>query len=201
MIRVLVRALTPLAASGLVRMIESDPELAVVDGKDDAPEPDVVLVEVDPEADTSRDAPVEAAAGSAPVVLLADDPAAEWITEAIAAGARAVLPRGVTEAALTATLRAASAGLIVVHPDAAGVLPAARSPGSGRDQAGEALTRREMTVLRTMGEGLANKEIAARLGISEHTVKFHVAAILSKLGATSRTEAVMLAVRRGLLMV
>jgi len=81
------------------------------------------------------------------------------------------------------------------------MLPAFRPADAGPGPAGEPLTRREATVLRTMGEGLANKEIAARLGISEHTVKFHVAAILSKLGATSRTEAVILAVRRGLLMV
>jgi DNA-binding NarL/FixJ family response regulator len=52
-----------------------------------------------------------------------------------------------------------------------------------------------------MADGLPNKEIASRLGISDHTVKFHVAAILGKLGAMSRTEAVMIAVRRGLVMV
>jgi len=201
MIRVLVRALTPLAASGLGRMIASDPDLAVIAGEDEGAEADVVLLEVDPEADAARDAPAEAAAGGPPVVLLADDPPAEWMTEALASGARAVLPRTITETELTAALRAVSAGLIVHHPDAAGMIPAARSAGADRDRAAEALTRREMTVLRAMGDGLANKEIAARLGISEHTVKFHVAAILAKLGATSRTEAVMLAVRRGLLLV
>jgi DNA-binding NarL/FixJ family response regulator len=52
-----------------------------------------------------------------------------------------------------------------------------------------------------MAEGLSNKEIASHLGISDHTVKFHVAAIMGKLGATSRTEAVMMAVRKGLVMV
>jgi two-component system, NarL family, nitrate/nitrite response regulator NarL len=62
----------------------------------------------------------------------------------------------------------------------------------------EALTAREIEVLELMAEGLANKAIAARLGISDQTVKFHVAAILGKLDATNRTEAVRRAVRRGL---
>ena len=60
-----------------------------------------------------------------------------------------------------------------------------------------ALTERETEVLGLLAQGLANKQIAARLGISEHTVKFHVSAIYSKLGASSRTEAVRLGVRQG----
>jgi DNA-binding NarL/FixJ family response regulator len=62
----------------------------------------------------------------------------------------------------------------------------------------EALTQRELQVLRMMAGGLGNKEIAAQLAISEHTAKFHVAQILAKLGANSRTEAVALGMRRGL---
>ncbi len=62
----------------------------------------------------------------------------------------------------------------------------------------ETLTSRELQVLRMLADGLGNKEIAAQLGISEHTAKFHVAQILAKLGATSRTEAVMIGIRRGL---
>ena len=60
------------------------------------------------------------------------------------------------------------------------------------------LTPREKEVLQFIALGLANKTIAGRLGISEHTVKFHVASLLSKLGAASRTEAVLLGARRGL---
>ena len=65
--------------------------------------------------------------------------------------------------------------------------------------ASELLTARELQVLALLAEGLANKAIAARLGISDHTVKFHVNAILGKLGAESRTEAVTRAARAGLL--
>ena len=63
----------------------------------------------------------------------------------------------------------------------------------------ESLTHREQEVLELLAEGLPNKAIAARLGISDQTVKFHVASISAKLGATNRTEAVRIALRRGLL--
>jgi DNA-binding CsgD family transcriptional regulator len=63
----------------------------------------------------------------------------------------------------------------------------------------EEITSRETDVLRMLAQGLVNKEIAARLGISEHTVKFHISSILDKLGASTRTEAVTLGIRRGLI--
>jgi len=63
----------------------------------------------------------------------------------------------------------------------------------------EEITSRETDVLRMLAEGLVNKDIAARLGISEHTVKFHISSILDKLGASTRTEAVTLGIRRGLI--
>ncbi len=63
----------------------------------------------------------------------------------------------------------------------------------------EEITSRETEVLGMLAEGLVNKDIAARLGISEHTVKFHISSILDKLGASTRTEAVTLGIRRGLI--
>ena len=65
-------------------------------------------------------------------------------------------------------------------------------------QAGAALTARELDVLRLVARGLSNKEIAADLGITTHTVKYHLAAVLEKLDVRSRTEAVSLGVRKGL---
>jgi len=73
-------------------------------------------------------------------------------------------------------------------------------PRSAPDVAPEALTPREIEVLVMIAEGLGNRTIAQRLGISEHTVKFHVSAIFAKLGVTSRTEAVKIGIRRGLIM-
>jgi len=64
----------------------------------------------------------------------------------------------------------------------------------------EPLTKREREVLQMLAGGLANKEIAARLAISDHTVKFHVASILGKLGVSTRTEAVSVGIRRGLVL-
>jgi DNA-binding NarL/FixJ family response regulator len=65
----------------------------------------------------------------------------------------------------------------------------------------EALTPREVEILQLLAAGLGNKEIASRLGISDHTVKFHVASVIGKLGAASRTEAVTLGIRHGLVMI
>ena len=73
-------------------------------------------------------------------------------------------------------------------------------PRAGPDALAEALTPRELEVLQLLAEGLSNKLIAARLGISEHTAKFHVNAILGKLGAQTRAEAVAQAARLGLLL-
>src|SRR5919204_553800 len=110
------------------------------------------------------------------------------------------LPREASGEQLVATVRAVASGLVVVDPALAGDLfaPAALAVNGSVDGPGEDLTAREREVLQLVAEGLANKTIASRLGISEHTVKFHVAAILAKLGAGSRTEAVHLGARRGL---
>lgn len=76
------------------------------------------------------------------------------------------------------------------------VIAAAANPEDA--QAVEALTPRETQVLELVAEGLSNKAIAARLGVSDETVKFHLASVLGKLGASNRTDAVRRAIRRGL---
>jgi DNA-binding NarL/FixJ family response regulator len=83
--------------------------------------------------------------------------------------------------------------------EADAILIAAPRPGREEPIPVETLTARETEVLELLAEGLSNKAIAARLGISDQTVKFHVASIGGKLGAANRTEAVRLAVRRGLI--
>jgi len=98
-------------------------------------------------------------------------------------------------------VEAAAAGLIVLHPaEFDAMFPAAEPASSPLAELVEPLTPRESEVLQMLASGLANKEIATRLAISEHTVKFHVASILGKLGAASRTEAVTLGIRRGLVL-
>ena len=131
------------------------------------------------------------AGGHAPVIALVDDPAAE-AAAALRAGARAVLRRDASAPELVAAIEAVAAGLVVLHPDA---VP--RPPQS--DAAAEPLTRREREILGLLADGLGNKAIAARLGISDHTVKAHVGAIFDKLHVGTRAEAVALGLRMGLI--
>jgi DNA-binding NarL/FixJ family response regulator len=122
----------------------------------------------------------------------------------------AALPREATGEEIVAGVLAAAGGLVALDrglaralveealPASAGA--ASRAGGAAAPgETGEPLTARELEVLQLLAEGLPNKLIAARLHISEHTAKFHVASIMLKLGAASRTEAVTLAARRGLL--
>lgn len=127
------------------------------------------------------------------VAVLRDDGQA---TPALRAGARAVLTRDVSGPRLGAAVRAVAEGLLVLDAGAADAALRAPAP----DAPPEALTARELEVLQLLALGLSNKRVAARLGISEHTAKFHVNSILGKLGAQTRAEAVALAARHGLLL-
>ena len=130
------------------------------------------------------------------VVLLSTTPGAAWSARARRAGVRAVLRADASAAEVVAATTAARAGLLVVHPEALSHAPALSTLALGEVST---LTRREVEILEMMAEGMRNRAIAARLKISRHTVKFHVASILTKLAARSRTEAVTLGVRQGLI--
>lgn len=128
-----------------------------------------------------------------PVLALVPDEA--HAGEALAAGARAVLFRDADGPSLLAALQALLRGLVVLDET---LLDTLRPRVASGEPPAEALTPRELEVLQLLSEGLANRRIAERLGIGERTVKFHVNAILGKLGAASRTEAVVVAARLGL---
>jgi two-component system, NarL family, response regulator YdfI len=210
-IRVFIVAASPLARVGLENLLATR-SVSVVGrsaslGSLFAPivdvEPDVVLV--DASGDNSEavlDALVSSNfAAETTVIVLSDHPRPGWTTEAIRAGVRAILPSEVSPDQLAAALEAAMAGLVVVHPsEIAAALPAASAAFAPLAELAEPLTPREREVLEMLASGLVNKEIAAKLSISEHTVKFHVASILGKLGAATRTEAVSLGFRRGLVL-
>lgn len=133
-----------------------------------------------------------------PTVLLVDDPHAELARAALTAGASAVLARQSDARELTATIDAVAAGLLVLDATARdGLRP--RSLPLGATTA-EPLTQREREVLAMLAHGLSNRRIAERLAITDNTVKAHVAQILAKLGAATRTEAVTIGVRLGLVM-
>ncbi|MBI3177334.1 MAG: response regulator transcription factor [Chloroflexi bacterium] len=115
---------------------------------------------------------------------------------ALQAGVRGCLPCTATADELTAAVRQAGNGELVLPPTATSAILQQLREG---DTAGETLTAREAQVLRAVAAGQTNKAIALKLGISEHTVKFHLASAMSKLGAASRAEAVAVAFRRGLI--
>jgi NarL family two-component system response regulator YdfI len=135
------------------------------------------------------------------VVLLVDHPPPGSFTKAVRIGIGAILPTGASPEELVAAMQAATAGLVVVHRDEMDSTFPATTPASRLlVELAEPLSPREREVLQMLASGLGNKEIAARLTISEHTVKFHVASILGKLGAATRTEAVTLGIRHGLVL-
>ncbi|HYW38648.1 MAG TPA: response regulator transcription factor, partial [Terriglobales bacterium] len=116
-------------------------------------------------------------------------------------GVRAILSRESDPADVLSAIYAAYDGLVLLSTAAAESLAAVYGdqPLEVEAELSEEITSRETDVLRMLAEGLVNKDIAARLGISEHTVKFHISSILDKLGASTRTEAVTLGIRRGLI--
>ncbi|ABC80632.1 helix-turn-helix transcriptional regulator [Anaeromyxobacter dehalogenans] len=205
-LRVLVVSADPLARAGLAALLGARPELRLA-GEAEPARAQAVAREADaalwdlgapPAPPTPRGA-ADGGGAEALAVLAAGLPAVALVAgeaqagEALRAGARAVLHRGAGAEAIAAALRAAVAGLTALDPELAAAL--LRAPAA---EAGGPLTPREREVLALVAEGLGNKGIAARLGISEHTAKFHVNAILGKLGAGSRAEAIVRAARLGL---
>lgn len=211
MIRVLVWARSPITRAGLEAIVQADPRFELAGAGIRSPDllsamresaPEVVLIDL---ADTSisrllpgfSDQPAAPAA-----VVLLDSLRRTDILRALQAGVRAVLVRESPPSEITAALEAAQDGLAVFSPEVLDVLlPAsAELAAAGELPPGEPLTERESHVLALMAEGAANKEIASRLHISEHTVKFHVSSILNKLGAATRTEAVTRGYKEGLIL-
>jgi len=196
-IRVAVIGEDPLARAGLVALVSRRDELSVV-GQGPAREAmrlalvaDVVLWDVGSSA-PRLDAEDHGATRF--LVLAADQRQA---AQALAEGARGALPREVSAERLAMAVSAVHEGLLVVDEafsEALGVRPGPVA------RLAEPLTSRELEVLALLSEGLSNKAIASRLEISESTAKFHVAAILGKLGVGSRAEAIVQAARLGLVM-
>ena len=201
LLRVLVVCRDRLSRAGLAAVLDQRSGLTVVGqiaGDDnsllplDIYVPDVIVWDVSWETSNAvnslllpEDAP--------PVLALAVT--SDQAAQARAAGAQALLSRDASPEALAAAAVALSHGLQVTDPALAGVSAAATpEPGSA-----SLLTPKEQDVLKLLAEGLPNKGVVSRLEVSEHTVKFHVNSIMGKLNAQSRTEAVILATRLGLL--
>ena len=184
----------PLVRSALLSLLSSERVPAEGTTPDDVSDvaAEVLVWDLGADATTARERIEDVEGTEADVVALV--PTGSIAAPALAAGARGLLTRETSAAALAAAVKAVRAGLIVVDP----ALASALIPSRDRAPLPEELTAREQEVLQHLSQGLANKEIAAKMHISDHTVKFHVNAILTKLGVTSRTEAVKVATRRGL---
>jgi len=163
---------------------------------------DLMLVDVDaPSVAAGVLRLAQALPGGAGLIVLADSPDASWVGEALRAGVNAILSREANGEEIRLALLAAEAGLVLLHPSSAQNLGRRTLALEHDTDLVEALTSREQEVLRLASQGLGNKEIAANLNISNHTVKFHISSILGKLGAASRTEAVSQGIRRGLIVI
>ena len=157
---------------------------------------DVIIIDSDSIRDLSF-GPISEAA----IVLLSEVDDARSVARLLRIGVRAILSRESDPDNVLSAINAVYDGLVLLNTATAESLAVVYGdqPLEGDDEVFEEITSRETEVLRMLAEGLANKEIAGRLGISEHTVKFHISSILDKLGASTRTEAVTLGIRRGLI--
>jgi len=197
MIRVAVVVRSRSVRAALERGLGQRPSLVVVPlpvggSAPRTSEADVVLVD---HHEWSRERATGEGGGPAAIVL-AEAPDDALVAAALGDGASGVLPYGAGVAEVSAAIEAAAAGLVVAPASARSAL----ASRSSRPEAGASLTEREREVLALLAAGLPNRAIGARLGISEHTVKTYVAAILDKLDAATRAEAVAIGLRRGLIM-
>lgn len=206
-IKILVADDHPMLREGLVAVLGTQPDFEVVgeaaDGEEVARlaaelEPDVILLDLEmPGTDgvAALEALRESGSGTRAVVFTAYD-TDERILGALRAGARGYLLKGASRAEIFSAVRTVAAGGSLLQPDVTDRLLAHVSRERGPEP--DPLTPRETEVLVLLSRGLQNREIAARLYVTERTVKFHVSSILHKLGAENRTEAVTVAAQRGL---
>jgi two-component system, NarL family, response regulator YdfI len=210
-IRVVVAAISAVRRGGLESIVRKDSSLRLsgsassllgIDARLRDLQPDVLMADLpNPEPQFLVAAASWEQAGCG-VVALIDDPPTVWAGHALRSGVRAILPRDSSAPEIHSAIHAAVKGLVLLDGDLARELGTLRRPANSEPgaEAFEELTDREVDVLRLLAEGLGNKEVASRLGISDHTVKFHISSILSKLGAGSRTEAVTIGIRMGLIL-
>jgi DNA-binding NarL/FixJ family response regulator len=202
MIRVLIVAPTPALRAGLRALVaEANVEIvgetvSLSTPSSIPPDTDVILA-----ADDSVLTEADQALGEEPryaVLLLSDDERQADVLRRLPLTAWGLLSHDAGAAELSAAIQAVAQGLIVFASELALRL-LHRRPLSVAEPVGEPLTARERDVLELVSQGLSNKQIAQKLQISEHTVKFHLSSLFAKLGVSSRTEAVNRGARQGII--
>jgi two-component system nitrate/nitrite response regulator NarL len=188
---------SPALRAGLTTLLAAGPDLVVLSDDDLAigESPDVILLDA---GDTSLAELVDEQWPRTPLLLVGEpDPV-------VLAGADRLVgavSNGIDAARLSAAVRAMAAGLVVLDPELDATFTGSAGSTRRMPEGPDILTPREHQVLELVARGYPNKSIAYELGISEHTAKFHVGSLLTKLEAASRTEVVTNATRRGLLSV
>lgn len=211
MIKILIADDHPVVRDGLNAILETQPDFEVVGEAGNGREavekvrtlqPDVVLLDLDMPVMDGLEAlrQIRGEQWATKVIVFTVFDSDERIIAAVQAGANGYLLKGdAPRQEVFTAVRTVYNGGALLQPLVAGKLLRHMQNSPVSEVGDEPLTEREQEVLQLLGQGLANKEIAHRLVISERTVKFHVSAILAKLGATNRTEAVTLAAQRGLI--
>lgn len=208
-IRILVADDHPVVREGLVAILSTQQDFTVIGEAGTGAEtvrqvqlrkPDVLLLDLEmPGLDGVQVLhQLHEAQETVRVIIFTAFDTDERILAAVRAGARGYLLKGVPREQIFAAVRAVHAGNSLLQPIAASRLLRQDGAGGAANNATPPLTARERDVLRLLMRGLQNKEIAAELVVTERTVKFHVSAILGKLGAGNRTEAVAIATKQGL---
>jgi two-component system, NarL family, nitrate/nitrite response regulator NarL len=198
--KILIVAENPLARMGLAALLAGQAGITIagqtagginLPDEIDLYRPDALIWDWGWESQPDRLADVR---DTLPVLALLNN--AGQVSEAWASGARGLLLHDTDAESLIAALNALAQGLVVIDP----ALSQTLFPASTiQESTAEPLTPREMEVLQLLAEGLPNKTIARRLSVTDHTVKFHVNAIMGKLNVQSRTEAVVRATKLGLI--
>ncbi len=215
MIRVALAAPSAMLLAGLESLVARDGAFTIVESTTrvddlgellDAIEIDVLVVVVDDPVLfhlPGASSPDGGGRPAAAIILLLDSSDLASLGDWLRRGARGVLPRDAEPREIVAAIEGVAAGLVVIPAGEVAALQSA-SPRSLARLASEAqsaaLSPREREILGLLAEGLGNKLVAARLGISEHTVKTHVASIFTKLGAETRAEAVAIGARTGVIL-
>ena len=209
MIRVLIWARSPFTLAGLHAAVSADPRFEIVAKLSHSAQTELTSFQQDVILFDGQEEDIdELLLGSSRepssrrVVLLAEDLTRAEIARLMQSGVQAILPRDSSASEITSALEAVSEGLVAFSPDFLRLLlPTSEGADQDFEYLNDPLTTRETEVLALLAAGAGNKKIAAQLRISEHTAKFHVSSILSKLGATTRTEAVSRGYRLGLILI
>lgn len=196
---------------GLRRVLELEPDLQVVGEAASAAEavsrahelhPNVVVLDVSmPGGGLEACGRIRKELPQMGVVILTMHEDQEYLMRALKAGAHSYLVKDVDSSNLADAIRAARDGRPYMHPKLAGIALLAMARGGQQRMQDPGLTERETEVLRLIGQGATNREIAATLVISEKTAKNHVTHIFEKLGVSDRTQAALYAIRTGLVTV